>query len=275
MSSNTACCAEQSPYLGNGTTGEQAGEGFGCRGQKTASPDSTLVFSTALCGFMRSKKRQGPEADARRRRSARAELRFAPENGRPLSKEAVAELRASRLPVFYVYKLIDPRDDLPFYVGKGQKQRAWKHEALIRAGDWSGNSRKVQRILDIIESGLSVKVEIVAHYARESAALEQEYFLVDTLPGLTNIAPGGRGFAETPFLVQQRMDIRRKKLAELRQREREEAQGRERVRAQKELYLIGETDAHKAEIDNWINGLQGKQKSILRTSFAKAGAARA
>ncbi len=69
---------------------------------------------------------------------------------------------------FYVYQLVDPRDDKAFYAGKGQRGRAWDHERNVRSGKPGANPRKNGIIAEIIAAGLSVKIQIVATYDLES-----------------------------------------------------------------------------------------------------------
>jgi len=52
---------------------------------------------------------------------------------------------------FYVYHLIDPLTNLPFYVGKGQGRRMYFHEYLARRGRKSNNNghlyNKINKVL--------------------------------------------------------------------------------------------------------------------------------
>ena len=61
---------------------------------------------------------------------------------------------AERLGLYYVYALIDPRDDSIFYVGKGMGLRLLSHgqEALLKA-DPGPRSGKVARIREIRAAG--------------------------------------------------------------------------------------------------------------------------
>jgi hypothetical protein len=47
---------------------------------------------------------------------------------------------------FFVYDLIDPRNDEVFYVGKGTKNRPYEHAKYAKAGV---RSRKCNRIREI------------------------------------------------------------------------------------------------------------------------------
>ena len=80
---------------------------------------------------------------------------------------------------YYVYLLLDPRhDNLPFYVGKGKKDRAKAH--LYETEDTTENIRKVRKIKSIRKAGLepiiyyhTVELEEDAAYALESALIKK------------------------------------------------------------------------------------------------------
>lgn len=91
---------------------------------------------------------------------------------------------------FYVYELIDPRDDAVFYVGKGQKRRIECHEAEAAKGK---HSRKCDRIREIWGAGHSITKHIVSRHSDENEALEAEASRIADigLANLTNVFPGG------------------------------------------------------------------------------------
>ncbi len=78
----------------------------------------------------------------------------------------------------YVYMLIDPANDLPFYVGKGKANRVFDH--LQCALENELESDKYDKIRRIVESGQSVKHIIVRHGLSEKSAFEIESSLIDT-----------------------------------------------------------------------------------------------
>lgn len=163
---------------------------------------------------------------------------------------------------FYVYQLVDPRNGLPFYVGKGQGDRAWQHERQVKAGKPGGNARKVAKIENILRVGLSVGVEVVAEYDLESDALDHEYRLVDRLPTLTNVMPGGCAPVRGPMTPEQEaryervLALRRlervRKLAALREKERAEAL-KLRLERERAFLLQGAgAERYGAEITAWL-----------------------
>lgn len=77
----------------------------------------------------------------------------------------------------YVYELIDPRTNLPFYVGKGSGERARFHLSE-KARAKSDNPRKFNKIQKIRSEGLEPEVKIVKYFESESDAYEFEEMLI-------------------------------------------------------------------------------------------------
>ena len=99
---------------------------------------------------------------------------------------------------FYVYLLIDPRDDFPFYVGKGCKDRAKQHEK-----DWQRGFvqivQKHQKIGEIRSVGLRVKAVCFISGLSEPDALHTERWLIGEIgfSRLSNIVNGTSDPIET------------------------------------------------------------------------------
>jgi hypothetical protein len=91
---------------------------------------------------------------------------------------------------YYVYELIDPRNDLPFYVGKGKNTRIDAHEAEARKGRLS---RKCDLIREIEAAGFSITKRKIRWFSDEQAAYDFEADMVDSygLGSLTNVNFGG------------------------------------------------------------------------------------
>ncbi len=94
--------------------------------------------------------------------------------------------------MYYVYHLIDPRDNSVFYVGKGARDRIEAHESEARRGS---EHPKCARIRDIWSAGLQVVRVKVSHFRSEKAAYDFEAKEVARigLENLTNLIPGGGG----------------------------------------------------------------------------------
>ena len=98
---------------------------------------------------------------------------------------------------YYAYKLIDPRTDQPFYVGKGYSTRLYSHktEALKPKEGWT-NPHKCYRILQILNDGADIKYEYVLCESEEAAlSLEREWIVEYGISAdggiLTNISASG------------------------------------------------------------------------------------
>lgn len=79
---------------------------------------------------------------------------------------------------YYVYALINPEDNTPFYIGKGVGNRVFNHKhCAIQYEDLS--SLKLDTIRAIHDKGLEVKHIIVRHGLKESEAFEVEASLID------------------------------------------------------------------------------------------------
>lgn len=94
---------------------------------------------------------------------------------------------------YYVYMLIDPRNNTPFYVGKGIGNRVFQHIDSV-FNEFSNSNEKLNTIKDILESGLEVNHVIIRHGLSENEAFQIEASIIDTLSHcnllLTNIVLG-------------------------------------------------------------------------------------
>lgn len=93
--------------------------------------------------------------------------------------------------LYYVYRLIDPRNGETFYVGKGQGDRVFAH-ARDADGSSGGDESdsKAGRIREIKLAGLSVGHVIHRHGMDAATAFAVEAALIDAYPGLSNLVGG-------------------------------------------------------------------------------------
>lgn len=94
--------------------------------------------------------------------------------------------------IYYVYQLIDPRSNKPFYVGKGSGDRAYTHNKFK---DGNENPYKDRLIKKLHQQGLEPVVDIVKYFGDdEQAAYTYEEQLTESigLENLTNIVIGAR-----------------------------------------------------------------------------------
>lgn len=103
---------------------------------------------------------------------------------------------------YYVYELVDPRDDLVFYVGKASSGGG-RLSAHIREAKRGYGTRKNDRIREILSQGYKVIRHKVAHFDRQddAFAFEKERIAHYGLQNLTNMTPGGwvHGFGHVPM----------------------------------------------------------------------------
>lgn len=98
--------------------------------------------------------------------------------------------------IFYVYQLRDPRQEMPFYIGKGKKGRAWSH---LKENP-SDNSFKAKKVRKLLKQGVTPLVEILHRNMGEADALAMEIKLIKEYGRLnnhtgilTNLTDGGEG----------------------------------------------------------------------------------
>lgn len=109
--------------------------------------------------------------------------------------EAISKLK------YYVYRLVDPRDGLTFYVGKGKGNRVFAHARWVLENydgenyleqEEDKSSLKYNTIKDIQDTGLQV-IHIIHRYGMDEAqAFEVEQALIDvySLENLSNKISG-------------------------------------------------------------------------------------
>lgn len=86
----------------------------------------------------------------------------------------------------YVYALIDPRDEKPFYIGKGKGNRVFNHVACSLEEEVTNN--KYDKIREIKSSGNKVKHVIIRHGMTDKAAFEVESSLIDFIGYLNHFS---------------------------------------------------------------------------------------
>lgn len=87
---------------------------------------------------------------------------------------------------FYVYALIDPRNDKVFYIGKGTENRIFSHEIETHKS-CECEKKKLQQIREIEDSGYSVKRLILNWGMNENEAFAAEATLINLLNRMPDI----------------------------------------------------------------------------------------
>lgn len=105
---------------------------------------------------------------------------------------------------FYVYGLIDPRNDLLFYIGKGKGNRSKSH--FKEKKSFNSNFDKINLIEELNKEGFDCKVIIIVKNISEEEAFSLEKILIYRIGRrlfgegvLTNIAPGGKWLKGDPY----------------------------------------------------------------------------
>lgn len=80
---------------------------------------------------------------------------------------------------YYVYALINPINNKPFYIGKGKENRVFSHKEEVINGDDINNSLKKDEIKSILQSGLTIEHIIIRHGLKESESFLLEASLID------------------------------------------------------------------------------------------------
>ena len=101
----------------------------------------------------------------------------------------------------YVYALIDPRNALPFYIGKGKGTRAQWH-LHENSHKYCPNKFKQAVIAKIRQEGLQPSIEILVSDVSDEEASQEEIRLIarwgrrdKNIGILTNLTDGGEGVA--------------------------------------------------------------------------------
>jgi hypothetical protein len=118
--------------------------------------------------------------------------------------------------MYYVYELVDPRNDSVFYVGKGSGNRAYQHEQNVRTGQPSyrkSNPKLFNKIAKILAADLTVGIRIVDSFQDEDAALSREkeqiaHYGLDKLCNLTEGGVGGDTFTNSLGKDEKRQHMR-------------------------------------------------------------------
>ena len=80
---------------------------------------------------------------------------------------------------YYVYALVDPRDNRIFYIGKGKGNRVFQHAKDSLNEDYQ--SLKLDIIRSILSEGKEVGLYILRHNLNEETAYIVESVLIDML----------------------------------------------------------------------------------------------
>lgn len=102
---------------------------------------------------------------------------------------------------FYVYHLIDPKNNLPFYVGKGRGNRMYHHESLAINGYPNGNTFLYNKIRKVLRESGKIEYRKEKENLTESEAIQSEISDIKKFGRrkdggtLCNLTMGGEGIS--------------------------------------------------------------------------------
>lgn len=117
--------------------------------------------------------------------------------------------------MYYVYHLIDPRNNQVFYVGKGTGNRCYQHQKDAKAIR-NLNIAKENRIREILADGKEIRVEKVffSEFEQEAYGRESQDIEFFGRSNLTNCTSGWQDQNEKTFLQAKHQHDRMKKVYE-------------------------------------------------------------
>ena len=100
----------------------------------------------------------------------------------------------AKKPQFYVYALIDSRNDEIFYIGKGTGKRMYHHVRNWKSLSIPSNHKKYDRLCEIFDNQGEVKYKVLHRTDDEDEVYETEKKTIKSIgkKNLTNIHHGGR-----------------------------------------------------------------------------------
>jgi uncharacterized protein len=110
----------------------------------------------------------------------------------------------------YIYRLVDPRNNETFYVGKGSGNRLFQHASLknLKRDEWETDaSLKSKIISDIHDAGLEVLHIIHRHGIPDESIFEVEAAVIDAFPSLSNVQGGHGSNSRGPMTANEVNDL--------------------------------------------------------------------
>jgi len=115
--------------------------------------------------------------------------------------------------MYYVYELIDPRNNKPFYIGKGTGLRMYFHAKNVKRGKIPhGNKKLFNKIKKIMNGNMKIKYKKIFITENENDAYEKEIKRINEIgiDSLCNLTYGGEGLRATNEVVGKIVNTRRK-----------------------------------------------------------------
>jgi ribosomal protein S27AE len=159
----------------------------------------------------------------------------------------------------YVYTLVDPRNNLPFYVGKGVGRRCFFHSWEAR--NTKNISRKLNKIRQLHKHGVEAVIRKVEENVTDEQAKDLECLLIEEMRDigikLTNMTDGGDGTAgykqSLETIARTRhdwTDEQKQKISESLKGERNPNYGKPCDEARRQAIIKGTTGVKKSTTEN-------------------------
>ena len=180
----------------------------------------------------------------------------------------------------YVYTLVDPRNNLPFYVGKGSGERCNAH--VVEAKYYvQRKSLKLNKIRKLMRLGMEPIVVKVEENVSDKQALDLECLLIAEMRdlgfALTNMTDGGDGAKGYKHTEEHKQMMREKFKGRIVTEEHRKKmckpkseQGRKNMALARQTTLYRPSEEHKQKISEALKGKPNNNKSHKHSDEAKA-----
>ncbi len=180
----------------------------------------------------------------------------------------------------YVYTLIDPRNNLPFYVGKGIGERCNAH--VVEAKYYvKRKSPKLNKIRKLMRLGMEPVVVKVEENVSDKQAIDLEYLLIAEMRdlgfALTNMTDGGdgaQGYKHTEAHKQKMSELQKGRVfseeTKQRMRKPKSEQGRKNIAEARLTTEYRPSEETKRKTSEALKGRPSPMKGRIQTDEAKA-----
>lgn len=180
----------------------------------------------------------------------------------------------------YVYTLIDPRNNLPFYVGKGSGERCNAH--VVEAKYYvKRKSLKLNKIRKLMRLGMEPIVIKVEENVSDKQALDLECLLIAEMRdlgfALTNMTDGGdgaQGYKHTEEHKQKMSGLQKGRVfseeTKQRMRKPKSEQGRQNIGKARRTTDYRPSETTKKKLSEALKGRPSPMQGRIQTDEAKA-----
>jgi hypothetical protein len=180
----------------------------------------------------------------------------------------------------YVYTLTDPRNGMPFYVGKGHGKRCEFH--LDEAKYYTKRkSKKLNKIRKLMSLGMKPIITKVEENVSDAQAIDFECLLIAEMRDigipLTNMTDGGDGAQGYKHTEEHKQMMRELFVGRIFTEEHRQAmskpkseQGRKNMALARQTTLYRPSEEHKQKISKALKGKPNNNKGYKHSDEAKA-----